>query len=186
MAKRSGAPCQCPSKHYGKCQGDHKARFESRFARADDGCWLWTGRLNNMGYGVFGIGRRIFLAHRVAHELFKGPIPAGLSVDHVCHNSAAGCPGGLECSHRRCVNPDHLEAVSHRTNMLRAPLTATGINHRKTHCAKAGHPLSGSNLYLSPRGERQCRACRKASKAAFDERRRQSASAGQSGEGTRT
>jgi len=77
------------------------------------GCWVWTGGLtydwrggNRAGYGRFSIGGKPKLAHRVAYELFRGPIPDGMVLDHTCERKS-------------CVNPDHLEPVSSRENVLR-------------------------------------------------------------------
>src|SRR5436189_4715793 len=74
-------------------------------------CWRWQSGHIPGGYGVITIGvGKIQLAHRVAYELFIGPIPAGLTLDHV---AARGC------TYRDCVNPLHLEPVSSRENTLR-------------------------------------------------------------------
>lgn len=95
-----------------RIHGDDAARLRSHQMRpeGDDGCWVFTGSRNVKGYGRIGIRRpghgRSILAHRLAYELAKGPIPEGLEVDHLCRN-------------RACVNPDHLEAVPHITNVRR-------------------------------------------------------------------
>jgi hypothetical protein len=79
----------------------------SRHWRVDEnGCWLWTGSLNNKGYAQLGVAGRVRSAHRVAYELFKGAIPDGLQIDHLCRV-------------RQCVNPDHLEAVTQSVNIRR-------------------------------------------------------------------
>jgi hypothetical protein len=109
-------------------------------------CWLWTGKLDN-GYGRFWLNNRTDLAHRVAWILAHGDIPAGLQIDHVCRN-------------RACVNPAHLEPVTLKTNVLRGE-GISARNARKTHCAKEGHELAGDNLYISPRGHRECVACQR-------------------------
>jgi hypothetical protein len=73
----------------------------------ESGCWLWVGALTSQGYGQMrGMNHRVTRAHRVAYELFKGPIPEGLYIDHLCR---------VRC----CVNPDHLEAVTQFVNMAR-------------------------------------------------------------------
>lgn len=93
-------------------------------AAADEGCWRWTGGVQSRGYPSMGLGPRgacrTFSAHRLAHEWWNGPIAEGLTVDHTCHNADRSCPGGPTCRHRRCVNPDHLEAVTSWTNTNRA------------------------------------------------------------------
>lgn len=120
-----------------------------------NGCWEWQNALAH-GYGCFAPKQFVMLrAHRVAYELLVGSIPEGLVLDHLCRNPC-------------CVNPAHLEPVTQGENCRRGEGFA-GRNIRKTEC-KAGHPLSGTNLYVDPKGRRQCRACRAAQTKAFQER----------------
>ena len=73
-----------------------------------EGCWLWRAALSEHGYGVIRMStpRRMEMAHRVAYEMEVEPIPEGLELDHLCRNP-------------RCVNPFHLEPVTHLVNMRR-------------------------------------------------------------------
>src|SRR5690242_12375628 len=75
-------------------------------------CWHWTGARNPNGYGLISEFGRSKLAHRVVYEALCEPIPLGLDLDHTCHNADEACPGGRACTHRRCVNPWHLEVVT--------------------------------------------------------------------------
>lgn len=79
-----------------------EARFWAKVDKTGD-CWLWAGYRDRRGYGTFNVGRTPKKAHRVAYELVKGPIPAGLVIDHRCWNPP-------------CVNPDHLRAVTPAAN----------------------------------------------------------------------
>lgn len=88
------------------------------------GCWEWTGAVDLNGYGVVYGNGRMRKAHRVLYEKANGTVPHGLELDHLCRN-------------RKCVNPDHLEPVTHRENILRGVGTAAS-RARQTHC-KHGH-----------------------------------------------
>lgn len=106
--------------------------------------WIWCGQHNRAGYGRFKSNGKNHQAHRFILKLLGFDVPKEKDVDHLCRV-------------RNCVNPDHLEVVTHRENILRGN-TIMAENARKTHC-KRGHELSGSNLRVNNRGERQCRKC---------------------------
>lgn len=133
------------------------ARFWAKVDKSDpNGCWTWTAaRLN--GYGRFALIGASRLAHRIAFEDARGPIPDGLTLDHLCRN-------------RACVNPDHLEPTTARVNVLRGE-TVTAENAAKTHC-KRGHPFDGANTYRQRCGGRMCRSCERQRKAAVRQARR--------------
>ncbi len=114
-------------------------------------CWLWTGHLQSGGYGQMRLDGYLTLVHRIAYQAMVGPVPAGLQLDHLCRV-------------RRCVNPDHLEPVTNRENVLRgAGITAQ--NAKKTHC-KRGHAFDLDNTRWSPGGGRACGACQRMKAAA--------------------
>ena len=105
-------------------------------------CWIWNGAADEYGYGNLSVGAATRKAHRLSYEWAKGTIPAGFEIDHLCRVPA-------------CVNPAHLEAVTPKINSRRS-FSVSGLNHRKTHC-NHGHPFSGDNLRIDPRGHRRCR-----------------------------
>src|SRR5688572_17549814 len=122
-------------------------RFWAKVERQDGRCWLWTGATDGGGrYGTFRGENGQVRAHRWAYESEHGPIPDGLDLDHLCRVTL-------------CVNPAHLEPVSHRTNVLRGD-APTAVNAAKTECAH-GHPLAGDNLIVERNGTRDCRTCRR-------------------------
>lgn len=118
---------------------------------APGACWLWTGGTIR-GYGRFMIYRagRYYhqRPHRISYEHARGPIPDGLTLDHLCKV-------------RNCVAPWHLEPVTATVNAMRGECPPAK-NARKTHCAK-GHPLSGCNVFRSMRENgamrRSCMSC---------------------------
>lgn len=111
------------------------------------GCVNWVGHINTDGYGTLCSKGRRARAHRVAYELARGPIPPGLVIDHLCRN-------------RACCNPEHLEPVTSRVNILRGEGASARLA-RATHCVN-GHPFSPENTYIRrDRGrERVCRTCK--------------------------
>jgi hypothetical protein len=150
-----------------------RERFMRRLVVQENGCWHLTGRVERNGYQLIaagGGGSRRLAVHRVAYELFNGPIPKGLTVDHTCHNEDDDCEGGVTCPHRRCVNPAHLEAVGLRENILRGG-TLAAANAAKTHCPQ-NHEYTPENTYIL-RGGRSCRACSRARTKAWQKRNRE-------------
>lgn len=106
------------------------------------GCWIWKGNKAN-GYGKFKLNSKDLRAHRLAYLYWKGEIPNGPVLDHLCRNSA-------------CVNPDHLEPVTQKQNINR------GRNYLRelTHC-KNGHEFTKENTYVTPTRNRVCKPCRR-------------------------
>ena len=122
-------------------------RFAEKVIATASGCIEWTAGTNWVGYGVFHVdhtGRKVY-AHRWAYEQAFGPIPDGFHLDHLCRNTL-------------CCNPDHLEPVTPRENLLRG-VGFSAVNASKTHCLR-GHPFSDENTYINPNdGSRHCRTC---------------------------
>lgn len=111
-------------------------------------CWLWLGATTRNGYGqIFTkkVSGRPYhmLAHRYSYELFKGDIPEGLHIDHLCGVST-------------CVNPEHLEAVTQAVNNSRQRYPS----REQTECWR-GHPLIEGHYYQYGKGGRRCKECEK-------------------------
>ena len=123
-------------------------RLLAAFDRPETGCWEWTGRVDRDGYGRVGRGQ---LAYVVVWVHFHGPVPAGKELDHLCRN-------------RRCVRPEHMEPVPHRTNVLRGD-SPSARNARKTKCAE-GHPFTGRSGK-----KRTCNVCQAAASRRYRARR---------------
>ena len=124
------------------------------------GCWLWTGKMLPQGYGVLSVEGTTRGAHRLAHELFIGPIPEGMHIDHLCRN-------------RACCSPDHIEAVTPREN-LRRGIAPSWVSYRTNRCHN-GHELNEQNAYITAEGRRACRPCRAAWMRAYNRKRKAAA-----------
>jgi hypothetical protein len=124
------------------------ARFMAKVQPDAAGCWIWTASRHPVsGYGRIKMGGhrgKHVPAHRVAYEMFVGPIPEGLVLDHLCRV-------------RPCVNPAHLEPVTGAENTARGK-AGKHLSDR-THCPQ-GHAYDEQNTYPEPGGGRGCRACR--------------------------
>ena len=113
-------------------------RFQTKTARGPDDCVTWMGARDRGGYGSFWMDGRMEVAHRAALILHRVDIPEGMDVDHLC-------------GRRACVNPEHLEVVTHAENNRRAAA-------KITHCPQ-GHAYDDANTYRDRHGKRSCRAC---------------------------
>ena len=131
--------------HHGVREWGYRAPLAVRLLRKvaeDSGCWVWEGATAD-GYGRINVAGRLNLTHRVSYELFVGPVPAGLTLDHLCRR-------------RDCLRTAHLEPVDSRTNTLRGG-GVTAINAAKAHCNR-GHAFDADNTRI--RGaHRYCLAC---------------------------
>lgn len=140
--------CGCLVKdNPGPTPQDPRVRFW-RHVKKTEGCWEWTGKRTKNGYGWFSVSHgKGALAHRYGFLIQNGPIPVGLSIDHLCKNTS-------------CIRGDHLDAVTQHVNNLRSECVS-GINSRKKACIH-GHNLSGDNLrvYSNPITGKRMRICR--------------------------
>lgn len=113
-------------------------------------CWVWVGARTAAGYGQLNLRYRRTYAHRAAYETWRGPIPDGLHIDHLCRV-------------RACANPWHMEPVTREENWMRG-VGAPAVNARKTHC-DYGHPIEGPEAKLAQYkcltilGRRSCLIC---------------------------
>ncbi|WP_160051220.1 HNH endonuclease signature motif containing protein [Nocardiopsis sp. FR26] len=123
-------------------------RFRESWKTSNNGCWEWCGRLSDKGYGWFwdSANKKHVKAHRWSYESSVAAIPEGLEIDHLCRN-------------RACVNPGHLEPVTHAENVRRA-------KYLKTECV-AGHPLP-----VVESGSRECQECARERKRAYKARQK--------------
>jgi hypothetical protein len=110
----------------------------------DTGCFEWSGYIDKYGYPQASMGDKPVRIHRKVYEHFKGPVPEGRVIDHLCRN-------------RKCCNPGHLRAATISENALNSDMVGKH-ELRKTHCPQ-GHSYSGDNLLIHKDGKRRCRVC---------------------------
>lgn len=126
-----------------------RERWEGKVERLSSGCWRWTGAIKKDGYGyIKREGNGMMCAHRAAYELFVGPVPPGKELDHLCRN-------------RWCVNPGHLEPVTHYENVRRGAAPNIRL-HRDGVCIR-GHKQTSENIVAFRRENGsirfRCRPC---------------------------
>ena len=124
-------------------------KFLSKISVVDNGCWEWSAVKNQYGYAQFKLNDKIIYAHRFIYEYYHGVICPDLTIDHLCRN-------------RKCVNPLHLEQVTHKENILRG-VGITAINSKKTHCPQ-GHKYDNENTYHRVFRGNIGRGCKKCSR----------------------
>lgn len=110
-----------------------------------DACWPWTKLISVHGYGAVSFCGVKLVAHRIAYEFSKGPIPDGLVVDHLCRN-------------RRCQNPSHLDAVTSAQNTMRGESPKI-VAYKSGKCMR-GHSLDGAVIYKKGRCCKECQRIR--------------------------
>lgn len=121
--------------------------FMARIKKTDS-CWLWIGDISAKGYGRFSRNKNRSKAHRWSYEHFIGPIPEGLTIDHLCM---------VKC----CVNPEHLEAVTAEENTRRYLATRSDLYDWSNGKCRKGHELAIVGYRERPKKGRECMGCRK-------------------------
>jgi hypothetical protein len=130
--------------------------------RTPEGCLLWKGYMNGLGYGRVKVEGRVWVVHRYVWTKMRGPIPDGMTLDHTCHNEAAALglcvvAEGL-CPHRRCYELDHLRITTQRENWLAGRQGGAAKWRGLTHCLR-GHPFDEANTTRLSNGNRLCKTC---------------------------
>ena len=161
MTSQPNEPTEAPAPAASSTQKDRDRLWS--YALADgSGCWVWQLALSESGYGRIWVGDKALRPHRFAYEIVKGPIPEELELDHLCRL-------------RACINPNHLEAVTHLENMRRGEAPPPPRYALRAYC-KRGHAFTKANTYITPtRSARGCRACNRVAVARYAARKRANA-----------
>ena len=127
-------------------------RFWQKVVKTDT-CWNWIGARDSRGYGLIYLAKgKRDRAHRVSFSIARGrAVVEGKVIDHLCRNTS-------------CVNPEHLEEVTHRTNARRG--TSPGAVALRRDACSLGHPFDEWGTYVMKR--RVCRLCRAAYMAEYN------------------
>lgn len=139
-----GAPYDplCQGKDEGMLPSDLPPRLAAKIqVNPSTGCWEWTAYIDPLGYSRAQWEGKTGRAHRAVYRILVGEIPAGLVIDHLCRV-------------RHCVNPAHLEVVTHRDNLLRGN-TLAAANAAKPRCPR-GHEYIANPYVPNARWCRQC------------------------------
>jgi hypothetical protein len=120
-------------------------------------CVLVKAYLSRNGYGNVVIDNKVYRSNRGAWIQAHGEIPAGMVVDHICHNEAVErgeCEGGITCVHRACINVEHLRLTTQSENIM------AGLHNidNRSHCNQ-GHPFIKENIMIRRNGKRECAEC---------------------------
>ena len=120
--------------------------FLSKINVVESGCWEWSGCLDHHGYSHFNDKSSGYKGHRFIYSYFFGDIKSNLVLDHLCKNT-------------KCCNPNHLEQVTQRENILRGS-SLFAMKAKQTHC-KRGHEFNNTNTYYRKDrpNTRTCRVC---------------------------
>lgn len=128
--------------------------FAKRIRVTDEGCWYWLSSWNEQNYAITRHHGKTQRVARLVFTMCKG-VPPRYTIELVCHTNS-DCHAGNDCPHRRCVNPAHMiDMPFARNSALQHP-----NNRLKMECAE-GHALTPDNVYVSPKGWRQCLECRR-------------------------
>lgn len=132
-------------------------RFTSKYEVDAQNCWTWKASKLKAGYGLFH-DTKLVTAHRWSYKYYKGKIPFGLVIDHLCKNTS-------------CVNPEHLEAVTQQINYLRG----NALSNPRTHCQNGHEYTEANTLRVTGQRGRICRTCKSKSNIAYKRRKRSKA-----------
>ena len=118
---------------------EHFMKFVSK---QENGCWIWHAAISSTGYGCYWFEGRVESAHIASYKMHVGSIPSGMELDHTCNVP-------------RCVNPTHLNPVTHQQNIQ---LAFQRVPKKKSAKCKRGHDLTGENRASWGTGD-YCKIC---------------------------